>query len=160
MQTPVQQTQPHNKISHISAILFLIFSAIGFVDATYLTVVHYAGESPSCSLIHGCDIVTSSSYSMIFGIPVALFGSIFYLAILLLSIAYIDRKKEIILRICAWLSWLGFLASVWFVFLQFFIIHAICIYCMSSAFTSTTIFVIGMVYLTKIRKTSNNKKII
>lgn len=152
MNPSVQQLQPHSKISRVSAILFLFFSTIGFIDATYLTVVHYQGESPACSLIHGCDVVTSSSYSLFFGIPVALFGLLFYITVILLSVAYIDRKKEIFLHIIAWLSISSFFASIWFVSLQLFVIHAICIYCMSSAITSTILFITGMVYIWKYQK--------
>lgn len=126
---------------------FLIISFIGFIDATYLTVAHYKGSSLSCGLTGGCDKVTNSEFSKIFGIPIALGGSLYYLTIFLLSVAYIDSKKRKILTIIPPLTAIGFLASLYFVYLQIFVIEAICQYCMLSAITSTTLFVLSFFLL-------------
>lgn len=132
------------------AIALISIALIGFSDASYLTIEHLRGAEPACGLIEGCGEVTSSEYATIMGIPVALGGALYYLSILLLSIAYLDVKKETILRVVAYLSPIGFLASLYFVYLQLFVIHAICIYCMGSAISSTLIFVLGMWLLKKL----------
>ena len=75
------------------AIACLIVSAFGFADATYLTTQHYLGLPVACSILEGCEQVTTSPYSLIFGIPVALLGSIFYLTALILCVIYLDSKK-------------------------------------------------------------------
>ncbi len=126
-----------------------ITSAIGFIDASYLTVKHFTNSVPNCTLLSGCAEVTTSAYSTILGVPVALLGSLFYLTILLLSVFVLDRKNVRVFHVLCLLTPLGFLASLWFVFLQLFILKAICLYCMGSALTSTVIFVIGALSLKK-----------
>ncbi|HSR89131.1 MAG TPA: vitamin K epoxide reductase family protein [Candidatus Udaeobacter sp.] len=133
---------------------FPVFSAAGFIDATYLAAKHFLGTPIPCSILKGCEQVTTSQYSSLFGIPVALLGSIYYLTILVLAAIYFDSRKPAVLKLLACLTPFGFLASLWFVYLQIFIIKAICLYCMTSAATSTLLFIIGMTYLIKNRKKS------
>ncbi len=127
----------------LSPYLFLVLSLLGFLDAAYLTLEHYRGVVPPCSVVQGCEQVTTSGYSMIFGIPVALLGALYYLIILLFSIAYLDTQNDRWLRQAAFFTPLGFLASLWFIYLQAVIIRAWCLYCIGSATTSTLLFVIG-----------------
>ncbi len=133
-------------------ITFLIVSAIGFADATYLTTKHFLGTPVACSILKGCEQVTTSPYSTIGGVPVALLGSLYYLTILILSVVYLDSRKNNILNIIAKITPLGFLASLYFVYLQIFVIKAICLYCMGSAITSTILFILGVNYLAKHQK--------
>lgn len=146
----------HSNIPTWIIMIVLIVSIIGFSDASYLTAKHFSGEAPECSILHGCEIVTSSSYSEIFGIPVALLGTLYYLFIFLVTLWYKDSQHELYPRFFPWISVLGLLASLWFVYLQLFVIKAICQYCMLSAITSTLIFILGMVMLSKTRKSQEN----
>lgn len=125
-------------------ICFLIFSAIGFADATYLTVKHFLGTPIPCAILQGCEQVTNSQFATIFGVPVALLGSGYYLTVLILSVVYLDTRKFFALKLAAIFTIFGFLASLWFIFLQIFIIKAICLYCMVSATTSTLLFFCGL----------------
>ncbi len=126
------------------ALAFLFLALAGFADSTYLTAKHFLGTPVPCSILEGCETVLTSSYAVIAGIPVALFGSLFYGSIFLLAMMYLYRKKEDLLRIIALLTIFGFLATLWFVFVQLFILHAICLYCMFSAATSTALFGLGI----------------
>ena len=136
-----------------AVIIFLIVGAIGFIDATYLTIEHYRGGIPPCT-IKGCEVVLTSIYSQISGIPVALFGSLYYLTLLILAIAYLDSKKKEIIKFASYFTIAGFVASVYFLYLQIFVIKAICQYCLASAGISTTLFILGMYILAKIRHES------
>lgn len=126
----------------------LIVAIIGFADATYLTVEHYQNTTPPCT-IGGCETVLTSSYSNVAGIPVSLFGVLYYLAIAVSLIVFFDSKKEFSLRLPALLSVFGLLASIWFSILQLFIIKAFCPYCAVSAVTSLIIFIISVYILKK-----------
>jgi len=136
--------------------LILVVSIIGFSDALYLTAKHFSGEAPECSILQGCEVVTTSSYSEIYGIPVALLGVVYYLFIFLFTLWYKDSENELYLQFFPWISVLGLLASLWFVYLQMFVIRAICQYCMLSAITSTLIFILGMTIFGKTRKKKEN----
>ncbi len=124
-------------------------SIIGFFDAAYLTIQHYTQFTLPCTITHGCDLVTKSEYSSIMGVPVALLGAIYYLAIFLAVYIMIETKKTECLRFIAIATTFGFLFSAWFVYLQLFVILAICQYCMLSAITSTTMFIASIVYFSK-----------
>lgn len=136
----------------IIAIIFVIVAALGFLDATYLTIEHYLNSIPPCTVLSGCEVVLTSGFNQILNIPVALLGSIFYLVMLIIAIACLDSRNIRTLRIGGYGSILGMLATLYFVYLQFFVIHHICIYCMTSAVTSTTLFVLGMIILFKTKK--------
>lgn len=121
-------------------VAFLVVSFLGFLDATYLTIEHFRGVIPPCTFLSGCEKVTTSEYSVVLGVPVALGGSVFYLLIFILTTLYFQFKRADFLKYIFYLSILGFLASLTFVYIQLFVIEAICIYCMFSVLTSTAIF--------------------
>ena len=139
---------------------FLPVSFLGFLDASYLTVKHFVGTPLPCSVLRGCEEVTTSQYSVIGGIPVAMLGAIYYLVIFALIFLFLKRKRlssasdnnirgneDGLLNLAARLTIIGLLASLWFIYLQLFVIKAICLYCMFSAFTSITLFVFGLFVL-------------
>ena len=138
-----------NKRFKTIVLLVLTLSVIGLIDASYLTNAHYTGAELSCGLSGGCDTVTTSKYSEIFGIPVSLLGLVFYLVVFVSSLFYLDRGKEKVLNVVKWLSPFAFLASAWFVYTQLFILHAICQYCMVSAGVSTLIFLSSLFFYKK-----------
>ncbi|HEY4484563.1 MAG TPA: vitamin K epoxide reductase family protein [Candidatus Paceibacterota bacterium] len=123
---------------------FAVFSLIGFLDATYLTIQHYNNGILPCLIFSGCDKVTSSSYAKIAGIPVSLLGAGYYFIVFVLSISYFDTSNKKVLSMLKTLPTAGFVATLWFLFLQLFIIKAICFYCIISAITSTLLFVLAI----------------
>ncbi|NIA02246.1 MAG: hypothetical protein GWP15_02585 [Nitrospirae bacterium] len=120
---------------------------LGFIDASYLTLVHYMGAELGCTEWGSCNEVTTSEYSVIFGIPMALMGALYYLAVLILALVYIDTKWKFPLKLIPIATTFGFLFSLGLIYLQLFVIHAICLYCMFSAGTSTILFILSMIYL-------------
>lgn len=125
---------------------WLCFSLIGFLDATYLTIQHYRGFLLECGPEAGCDAVLNSQFAVIGGIPLALLGSLYYLSIFLLTVAYGDRKNQKILSMVFILTAAGFLASLVLSYLQLAVIRAICLYCLVSAISSTGLFVLSLIY--------------
>lgn len=128
---------------------FLAVSFLGFLDAAYLTQKHLSHTVIPCSITQGCETVTNSVYSEIFGIPVALLGATFYLTVFLGTFAAMESGSRRVFRWVARLTIAGLLASAWFVFAQVVLIKAICQWCMISAVTSTTLFVLGYAFAPK-----------
>jgi uncharacterized membrane protein len=122
----------------------VVVSFIGFLDALYLTAEHYRGVAVVCSFFEGCGAVTSSKYAVLFGFPISLYGVFFYLAVFYLSILYLDRKLALIFRILPYLTGLAFVASVTLIYLQVFVLNAICFYCLLSALSSTALFILSL----------------
>ncbi len=136
------------------SIVILILSIIGISDTTYLTIKRYSHDNINCSIFEGCDFVTTSSYSAIFGVPVAILGIIFYIAVFVLSVLYLRSKNKIFLNFLLGLSTVGFLMSMWFIYTQAFVLSAFCLYCIVSAGISTTIFILSIIIMVQY----NNKK--
>lgn len=123
--------------------LLLVLSLLGLADSTYLAIEHYSEIPPSCGgLFNDCGIVLASSYSEIFGIPLALLGAFYYSFLALFLFFVIFQKREQLKKYIFLQTIMGFLFSVYLVWLQLGILNAICIYCMASAFISTLIFLI------------------
>ncbi len=139
------------KFSKWLIIAIALISFIGFIDSAYLTVEHYTGASLKCYIVSGCDTVLTSKYSSIGPVPVALLGAIYYVIIFLSLFLYFDIKKESIIFNISKFTAVGFLMSAWFLYLQIFVIKAICFYCLISATTSTLLFILGMIIVFKKR---------
>ncbi|HEY5648707.1 MAG TPA: vitamin K epoxide reductase family protein [Nitrospiria bacterium] len=132
--------QPSVKFPRWVPIVFLLTSLVGFADSTYLTVKHYSGTPLECTVFRDCEKVTSSSYAVVGGVPLALYGTVYYLVVFLLSVGYLDLGIGTIIKTAARITLIGFGASIVFVYLQLAVIKAVCPYCMVSAATSTILF--------------------
>jgi uncharacterized membrane protein len=127
----------------------LIVAVLGFTDAAYLTIEHFQGVIPPCSIVSGCETVLTSSYSVVAGIPVSLLGALYYLIITIGVFAYLDTKKPDILKWTLSLTICGLLMSLWFIFVQALILKAWCIYCLGSAATSIVLFILANIVFKK-----------
>lgn len=122
----------------------VVFALIGLGDAVYLTVQHFTNEKVPCSLITGCEQVLTSEYAEIFGIPTAAFGAFAYFLAFAVALfaAFGNRKLWFIYGL---LTAVMFLFTIWLVYLQAFVIEAFCQFCLLSALTTTSLFVIALV---------------
>jgi len=135
-------SQKYNKLIYI----FTAISLLGFLDAVYLTTSHYTGHI-TCSVISGCQEVLVSQYSEIFGIPLALLGAGYYLFILINSLLYIDNQNKYSKLVLSYIPIFGFLFSIYLIYLMFFVIEALCQYCLLSAGSSTLLFLFSMLLI-------------
>ena len=114
-------------------VLILFLTLIGLFDASYLTWKHYVGAGPACLIFEGCDTVLTSEYAIMFGLPVSLWGMIYYAAVFFLALFSFLEKSRQALGLAAIIVSAGFLSSIYFLYLQFFVLKAICFYCLISA---------------------------
>ena len=135
----------------IIAALFLILAFLGFADAAYLTAKHFLDSPVTCTLLEGCEVVTTSQYSKIFGVPVALFGLLYYFLIFILVNRYRETGSAPPLLWASRFTVFGLLASAWFLFVQAVLLKAFCVYCLGSALTSTALFILGLVTVHALR---------
>ncbi|HEX8651458.1 MAG TPA: vitamin K epoxide reductase family protein [Pyrinomonadaceae bacterium] len=115
-----------------------ILSLVGLADAIYLTIEHLAGRSVQCTIVSGCSEVLSSSYATIFGLPLASIGALAYFTVFSCAILAIFgySSARILLTIVVALM---FLATLWLLFVQAFILQAFCAYCLLSAGITLTL---------------------
>ena len=102
----------------------------GVGAATYLSIVHLAGEVPVCAAGgKGCSTVTTSEYAELGPIPVPMLGLAGYL--LLLASAAVRSDLGRIGGMA--LAMVGFGFSAYLTYLELFVIEAICQWCVLSA---------------------------
>jgi len=130
--------------SHAFAVPLLVLAFLGLADSWYLAEKAITGGTLTCNIsgLEGCNVVAQSAYSHLFGIPLGVYGVIFYVVIFLLSALLFVEPKRFVHNTLALLGVLGLLASIVFLFIQFFLIKALCVYCLGSAVISLLLFVV------------------
>jgi uncharacterized membrane protein len=109
-----------------------LLSLAGLADAIYLTVEHITGQSVRCTIIAGCSEVLSSSYAVVGGYPLASIGALAYFSVFSLAILTLFGYRIAGLLLIPLVA-LMCLVSLWLIYLQAFVIHAFCQYCLFSA---------------------------
>ncbi len=103
----------------------------------------------SCS-IGSCETVNTSKWAVLLGAPVAAWGVVFYVVIFSLAVASLqDRYADsfAMSKLLVLVSGIGVVFSAWLTFLELFVIHAICQWCVISAIIVTLIFVVSVLDL-------------
>lgn len=136
--------KPLPKTANVLAVLIIAVAGIGVIDATYLTAKYFSGGPIPCSLLNGCEKVTTSAYATLGGVPVALLGALFYLAMLSAAVLFRETGRPFYARLLLGGGGIGFLFSLWLVGVQVFILDALCLYCLVSAGTSTALLVLTL----------------
>ncbi len=149
--------RPLSLVPNKVAVLVLLIALIGFADAGYLTIEHFQGVVPPCTITTGCEQVLTSPFSIVLGLPVSLLGAIYYALVAAGAFAYLEGKHERLFRWSLGMTIFGLIASLWFVFLQMFIIHSYCAYCLGSALTSTILFIVACFVFKKYSTDSTTK---
>jgi uncharacterized membrane protein len=135
------------------SITCLILAFIGFLDATYLTILHYRDAFPPCSVTRGCETVLTSQYATVLGVPIALLGSLFYLTIIFFSLTVLIDKRKVFAHGLFLTAFSGLFVSAILFFVQFFILKAFCQYCLLSEALSLAIFVVCSLLYSKFLRT-------
>ena len=108
---------------------------IGLLDSAYLTWIKLSNTEAYCAGIGQCDVVNSSEYAEIFGFPIALLGLGAYVIILILH--WMEDKENVIgenaLSGILGLTFVGVLYSAYLTYIELFVLHAVCLYCVVSA---------------------------
>jgi uncharacterized membrane protein len=125
-------------VSRFRTIIYIvaaIVSLVGLADANYLSVQALTGETLGCGGSPDCFKVLGSSYARVGGIPVALFGALAYFSAFTFAtfaaFGYARARTFLIPTIAAM-----FLSTLWFLYVQAFLLHAYCRYCLFSAATT------------------------
>lgn len=135
--------------------LCILLAFLGFADSLFLLAKRLSGGAIPCTLgFTGCDEVSKSPYSVLFGIPLSLYGVIFYLGIGLLGVLYLDLKKKIFGNLLVLGTVVGFVLSLYFLYVQKFLIGAFCVYCVGSAVIATLLLVLGIYIYRNLNRTA------
>lgn len=116
------------------SLLFWGLTVIGLIVSGYLAYVETTQITAVCGPVGECNIVQASPYAQILGIPVAVFGVLFYLTVAGMWLLQRSEKTGhlAILALIA-LTILGTLFSMYLTLVELLVIGAICMWCLTSA---------------------------
>jgi uncharacterized membrane protein len=110
--------------------LLALLAAAGLLISAYLTWVHFAQVAPVCvGGSGGCETVQSSRYATVLGVPVAVLGIVGYAGLLFSAVL----RGELGVYLGFLFALVGTLFSAYLTYLEVFVIHAICQWCVASA---------------------------
>ena len=116
--------------------LLALLAVVGLFLSLYLTLFKLGYIGHLACATGSCEVVQMSRWSTLFGLPVAAWGAAFYLVVLVAALAGTQpqladsrRVSWVLLALTGW----GTLFSAYLTALEFFVIHAICQYCLGSA---------------------------
>ena len=122
----------HRRVEVSLYVLAAFLALGGLADAIYLTVGHLTGQYATCIASSGCETVLTSDYAAIGKAPVAAFGAAAYFSVFsLATLAAFGHERVRPLFLC--LVGMMLAATGWFLYLQVFVLHAFCDYCLLSA---------------------------
>jgi uncharacterized membrane protein len=131
--------------------LSIVLAALGMLVSGYLTIYKLTDSQTMCLGSGDCSIVNSSVYSEVYGIPVALVGVFGYAAIL----GVLTRLRGSALPggnavlITFGLSLAGFLFTVYLIYVETALIHALCPFCITSQVIMTVLFILSVIRLVR-----------
>ena len=109
-----------------------VISLAGLADATYLTVMYLSGETAVCGGSASCFQVLGSAYSRVGRIPVAALGALAYFGAFsfatFAAFGFTRMRTFFALIVCTM-----FAMTLWLLYVQAFLLHAFCRYCLFSA---------------------------
>jgi uncharacterized membrane protein len=129
----------------------MALTIFGVADSVYLLIYKITGNPHMCLGNGGCHDVNFSSYSVIGGIPISAFGIAAYLAIVVILVleARVRIAQENGPLAIFGISLVGVGFSAYLTYLELYVIHAICPFCVASAVLITLIFILAIIRLVK-----------
>ncbi len=127
-------------------VLIIIFSSLGILNTVYL-MSHTISKKPvACWFFpkEWCRTVQYSSWSRTLGIPNSFAGFGFYATILVLALLF--QRGAISFMPLQVVIGIGFLFSLYFTFIQAFVLRAFCTWCVFSAIDFTMLAIAAFLY--------------
>ena len=125
-----------------------VLSVVGIGIAIYLTFIETTKAQAICGPVGDCNAVQNSKYAILFGvIPVGVLGLLGYIGIIAAWAA--QRMRLGVLTEYAPVAVLGMtvfgtLFSVYLTYLEIYVIRAVCIWCISSAWIMTALMILSI----------------
>ena len=142
-----------------------VLALLGLLVSLYLALFELEISASLVCIGTGCEGVNSSPWVHLFYVPIAVIGLAGYGAILVVDLLWMKRRRLVggttprkprwsqtvpwlynplagipVRAVLVGLSWFGFLFSLFLTYLELFVIHAICTWCVVSAVLITATF--------------------
>jgi uncharacterized membrane protein len=131
--------------------LTIALTVIGLLVATYMTVYAITSNDNMCVGSQDCSVVNASKYSKIeiagLRIPVAVLGMAGYAAIL--AVLLLEQRTGFLEQngtlVFFGLSLMGFLFTLYLIYVEVALIKAYCPFCIASQVAMTLIFILSVI---------------
>jgi uncharacterized membrane protein len=133
--------------------LAALIALAGVFVAVYLTMYKLGYIGTLVCSVGSCETVQTSKWATFLGIPVALWGVGYYVAVLAVALfGLVPSRSESrpLSQLLVAMTTTGVLFSLWLTYLELFVIHAICIWCVVSAILASALFLIALLDLREV----------
>jgi uncharacterized membrane protein len=124
-----------------------LLSLLGLFVSAYLYLYKIGRIGDLACGAGGCETVQQSPWSRFAGLEVSLIGLLGYAGLLLVSLAALQpglSAKRWPNTLLFWLAGLGLGFTIYLTYLELFVIHAICRWCVGSALIILGIFLVAL----------------
>jgi uncharacterized membrane protein len=142
--SPAEELEERPPLTRMAIALLAL---AGVLLASYLTLYNLGFLGSIQCTLGGCEKVQTSRWSTFLGMPVAAWGLGAYVTLLVIALLGIQprwaRERWVALALFG-ISAVGVAFSAWLTFLEAFVIHAWCQWCLISAVLITLIFLLSL----------------
>lgn len=141
----------------MNRMIIAVLALFGLLVAAYMTLYKFGLLGTLACGAGSCEQVQASRWAMFWGIPVALIGMLGYAVIIGIALLglqprwFNSRRLSNALFV---LATAGFVYSLYLTYLEKFVIHAWCLYCIASAVIATLIWIFSLAELPRLRRAS------
>ena len=129
-------------------------SLVGLFVSAYLYLYKIGRIGTLACGSGACETVQTSQWSRFAGVEVALIGVVGYAALFAVALAALQpalAERSWPARLLAAMAGLGVLFTAYLTYLELFVIHAICRWCVGSAVIITSVLVFALLELRRLR---------
>ena len=133
--------------------LAALIALAGMFVALYLTLYKLGYIGTLVCAVGSCETVQTSKWATFLGFPVGAWGVAYYIAVFAISTAGLAAalsESRTVSQVLVGMTGFGVLFSLWLTYLELFVIHAICQWCVISAILATALFVISVLDLREV----------
>ncbi len=126
--------------------LISIFSLIGLLDVGFIHYKKTNNNKLVCVIGKDCNTVLESKYNSFLGIPMTIWGGLYYLGMFVLAILCLGQVISLFgvqsIYVLKLLSALAALGSIGLIFIQLVVLKEWCEYCLLSAVVNFLLFIV------------------
>jgi uncharacterized membrane protein len=133
--------------------LAALVALAGVFVALYLTLYKLGYIGTLVCAVGSCETVQTSKWATLLGLPVGAWGVGYYIAVFVIAIAGLSAalsENRAVSLVLVGLTGFGVVFSLWLTYLELFVIHAICQWCVISALLATALFIISVLDLREV----------
>lgn len=140
-----------DRTDRLLRLLIRLIVVPGFIAATYLTYTKLAHVTPICAT-GGCEVVATSPWSEVFGIPVTILGMITYV-IIFSSTFFAGETPKLV---AAFFAVVGAAFSIWLQYQALFVLQHFCPWCFTSAVCMNLLAIITVTRVVRLPKVEDD----